>query len=116
MAVLQKNARSLMLLRLIGKNQNIQSSQLRALSQFLSSQDDLGFADWNFRSYSVVTSESPLRDPMRDDNQRQAYSTGKGVPCGNVPHSARNQAGVLLCAKCTYACQEILQNNFVKDD
>ena len=39
MALLQRNARSLLLLRLIGKNRDFQSSELKALSHFIRPHD-----------------------------------------------------------------------------
>ena len=98
MAVLQRNARSLLLLRLIGKNQDVQSSQLRALSQFLDPHDDLGAAECLHRPYSVVSGKlsSPFHTLKRDGDLRLTDSREEHSVIRNGPHSACSQAGVLL--------------------
>ena len=111
MAVLQKSARSQLLLKLIGKNQNVQNSHLRALSQFLSWQTDLGSVDYKVREFGAVTSASPFRNPEQDGDLRQADGTARAVHGVNAPHSAHSQAGVLLYAVCVCACQQVVQRN-----
>ena len=111
MAVLQKSAHSHLLLRLIGKNQSVQNSHLRALSQFLSWQTDLGSADYKVREFGAVTSAFPFRIPEQDSDLRQADGTARAVHGVESPHSARSQAGVLLYAVCICACQQLVQSS-----
>ena len=105
MAALQRNSRSLLVLRLIGKNQGVHSSQLRALSQLLHLQDDLGAAQFLQRPYSVVsgTFSSPFRTFGGDGDKRLTDSRERDCILRDSPHSAYSQAGVLLCAAPVHA-------------
>ena len=103
MAVLQRNARSLLLLRLISKNHDVQTLELRALSQFLRPQYGLGAAD--LRPYSTVsgTLTSPFRTPTQDGDLRLIDTTSSNFAIWRGTYSAFSQAGMLLYATCICA-------------
>ena len=98
MAVLQRNARSLLLLRLISKNQDVQTLELRALSQFLRPQNGFGAAD--LRPYSTVsgTSASPFRTSTQDGDLRLTDFTSSSFASRGGTYAAFSQAGMLLYA------------------
>ena len=106
MAGLHRSARSLMLLRLIGKNQvgknqDVQSSQLRALCQLLLPLSDYSLpAENQLRSYSSGSSiiTPPLRNTEQCGLPGLADGTLNSFARRSQPHSAASQAGVLLHA------------------
>ena len=109
MALLQRNARSLLLLRLIGKNKDVQSSELRALSHFLRPHDD-GFsaAEFPLRPYSAVsgTRAAHFSKSAQDGDLHLTDSPTRGFAHKEGLHSAFSQTGVLLLATCIGACME----------
>lgn len=112
MAVLQRNARSLLLLRLISKNLNVQSLELRALSQFLRAQDDFSAAESHLRPYSGVsgTLASPFRTSTQNGNLRLIDTTSISFASWRGPYSEFSQAGVLLYATCICTGMKPRQN------
>ena len=86
-----------MLLRLIGKNRDVQSSQLRALCHLLPPLSDYSVAaDNQSRSYSCgSTTAPPLRNTEQCGLPGLADGTLNSAARRIQPHSAASQAGVL---------------------
>lgn len=97
MALLQRNARSLLLLRLIGKNRDFQSSELRALSHFIRPHDGHNAAEVPLRPYSAVSGSlaSPFSSFTQAGDAYLTDSTSRGHGTREGRHNALSQTGVL---------------------
>ena len=97
MALLQRNARSLLLLRLIGKNKDVQSLEVRALSHLLRPHNGFDAAEFPLRPYSAVssTTATPFSKITQNVDSNLKDSLDRRFANREGPHSSLGQTGVL---------------------